>query len=216
MRRIHFTRLPKVLMVQLKRFQYIDGENRKITDTFKYYDDIQVGEVDYTLFSVVVHEGTHSNNGHYYSFIKKEKHQWLLFNDEKVQRVHRKQVFNYGGVSFRPHFQEKSHSVQVSTQKDTSTAYILIYIQKEHFSAMSASTLTLPPQIEHTINQEIEKARVRKRKQDQVKVFLVDESRLQHHRDSMGSLLFWPKSYNDKSFGQKLLRDMGSICKARV
>ncbi len=104
----------------------------------------------------------------------------------------------------------------MSSQKDTSTAYLLLYIQKEHFAAISAMPLSLPPEIDAVVRQEVEKGMVRKRKKDQVKVFLLDEGRLASRKDSMGSLLFWPKSFNDKSFGQRLLQDMGSVCKARV
>jgi uncharacterized UBP type Zn finger protein len=58
-----------------------------VTDRFRYDDEISVGGVEYRLFSVVVHEGTHANNGHYYSFVKKRRgddYEWLLFNDEKT------------------------------------------------------------------------------------------------------------------------------------
>ncbi len=76
---------PKVLMVQLKRF---DAVNRKISTMvqFSVYKPIFVKNRSYSLVSVVNHIGTTIACGHYTAHIKIGT-DWYVFNDHLVEKL---------------------------------------------------------------------------------------------------------------------------------
>jgi ubiquitin C-terminal hydrolase len=144
-----FEKLPKILLVQLKRFKYNECEMEKVHHAIEYPDEIDMsryyalkmgknGEIEYsndltyTLYAVVVHQGQ-INSGHYYVFIKDYRSQrWIKFNDKTVTYANAKEVFeqNYGGE-----FEEivvKDQEIQVITKESDRSAYILVYVQKDH------------------------------------------------------------------------------------
>ena len=68
---------PRVLVLVLLRFKY-DGETqsrRKLGRVVEYPEalavEVESGEVAYTLQSLVVHSGTESGEGHYYSLARR-------------------------------------------------------------------------------------------------------------------------------------------------
>jgi ubiquitin C-terminal hydrolase len=86
--------LPKVLIVQLKRFKMSNNYQRKLTYAINIPHEIQLDFLlkdkekhkDNTLYSlsaIVVHVGSGNDYGHYYCLIKISG-TWFIFNDEKV------------------------------------------------------------------------------------------------------------------------------------
>ncbi len=49
-------------------------------------------KIVYSLFSVIIHEGS-LDNGHYYAFCK-EGEEWFEFNDEKVNAITKDRVLD--------------------------------------------------------------------------------------------------------------------------
>jgi uncharacterized UBP type Zn finger protein len=45
------------------------------------------GETRFNLLSVIVHKGVKSTKGHYYSYTKRTKKEWVYCNDEHTQVV---------------------------------------------------------------------------------------------------------------------------------
>mmetsp|Transcript_34778 Transcript_34778/g.98602 ORF Transcript_34778/g.98602 Transcript_34778/m.98602 type:complete len:361 (+) Transcript_34778:308-1390(+) len=89
--------LPKVLLLHLKRFKYIEqlGRYKKLTyrvvfpmelKLFNTTDSCTGADSVYHLFAVVVHVGSGPNHGHYVSLVKSHN-SWLFFDDENVEPV---------------------------------------------------------------------------------------------------------------------------------
>lgn len=77
--------LPDTFPIQLKRF---NNQNQKIQTPMPHEPELTVKniageEAKYDLCSVVVHKGTGTKNGHYYTYVKKNDN-WYMFNDEVV------------------------------------------------------------------------------------------------------------------------------------
>jgi ubiquitin carboxyl-terminal hydrolase 7 len=112
----------------------------KINDAFEFYEhinldhymakDYPVGENDYTLHSVVVHQGS-VNSGHYYAFIKPTLEDiWILFNDETVRPADKYEVFenNFGG-NYNTYKARPKGEIVKTIKSFESNAYILVYIR---------------------------------------------------------------------------------------
>ncbi|CAL5224372.1 g7047 [Coccomyxa viridis] len=123
-KRMKIKALPHVLCLHLKRFKYIEQQDRmrklnyRVVFPFELKlrntsDDCKGADDFYDLFAVVVHVGQGPNHGHYVSFIKSSEH-WLLLDDELVDVVNESHVQQAFGT----------------TQEYNSTAehgYILLY-----------------------------------------------------------------------------------------
>jgi ubiquitin carboxyl-terminal hydrolase 9/13 len=116
-------KLPKVLALHLKRFEYSEEQNRmvklfhkiKYPSSFKLQSDIppetpEEGLKFYELYAVVVHIGGGPHHGHYVALVKTEDQGWLLFDDETVEKIEESFVMRFVGDS-----------------PDSATAYILFY-----------------------------------------------------------------------------------------
>jgi len=107
-------KLPDILIIQLKRFQYDVNTWRryKINNHFEFPENLSLLEKQYRIQGIVIHEGS-ADYGHYYSYIKNGD-VWIEFNDSKVLTVESSDVF------------EKSFG------KDRTSAYLLIYSSVNH------------------------------------------------------------------------------------
>ena len=85
----------------------------------------------YTLFSVLVHEGHGSSQGHYYAFINPELSQWYKFNDHIVEKAKIWEVFenNFGGKVKRGKITKMFDFEEVEYMSGTN-AYMLVYVRK--------------------------------------------------------------------------------------
>ncbi|GMH97272.1 hypothetical protein TrVE_jg6337 [Triparma verrucosa] len=94
-------RPPLTLIIQLKRFRYSPfGPSRsssKISKKVNYAKKLELPLSDkrvcvYNLTSVLVHVGTSSSSGHYYSYVKGISGKWFEMNDEFVRPVREEEV----------------------------------------------------------------------------------------------------------------------------
>lgn len=108
---VKFTKLPSVLFLNLKRYEFETGQMHKLMSKFVYTQHVDfknfVGskmDSRYVLYGVLVHRGQSTASGHYYSFINTSsdasKPEWYKFNDSIVTEVDESEAIedNYGGV----------------------------------------------------------------------------------------------------------------------
>jgi ubiquitin C-terminal hydrolase len=142
---LKFERLPNVLTLQLKRFEYNPTTYvlEKINDRFEYYDRIDLnqyvegeGGYVYKLISVLVHSGS-VNYGHYYCYCKADD-RWVKFNDTNVKYADDYEVFesNYGG-NFQIHRYLQKSIRNIELKSDSNT-YVLVYIKESEKEAILA------------------------------------------------------------------------------
>ncbi len=155
---VRFLDFPKVLMFQLKRFEYnpVKDSMEKINEMFEFPDQLildnyvtnkdsnskgtderrqenkPIVNYHYSLYSVVVHKGT-IDRGHYYAFMKPENgDQWFQFNDEIVRKSDLYEVFdnNYGG-NYKIYKHSERGIINEITHKSDGNAYLLVYIRND-------------------------------------------------------------------------------------
>lgn len=188
-----FESFPPVLHLQLKRFEYdfMVDDLVKIDDFYEFPDSIDLSPYldadlpelvknqnwNYKLHGVLVHQGTISN-GHYYAMIKPNatKDGWLKFDDDKVLKVLKHQVFdeNFGANEITQ--EEFSRMTRAEQQENlirrVTSAYMLVYYRESDLEEIlpeeeSAITDVISKHIPEQINAEIEEhKRLEKAKQD--------------------------------------------------
>ena len=94
-RRVTFQRLPKILVLHLKRFNY-NGLNMKLSKHLNFPDKLELNSflsesvcksgAQYSLYAVLVHSGFSSHSGHYYCFVKSPSGVWYKCNDSHVSK----------------------------------------------------------------------------------------------------------------------------------
>ncbi|CAD8115652.1 unnamed protein product [Paramecium primaurelia] len=138
-----FKKLPPIILINLKRYQF-DGQGfTKIHDSFQYdnvinFKDYLIDEEDkyYELYAVLVHRGEAINHGHYYCYIKPffQSQQWFKFDDKFVTRATQKEVFqnNFGGQYQLPEYNEDLGEVIVENKNNPETAYMLVYLDRNN------------------------------------------------------------------------------------
>ncbi|KAL6530378.1 hypothetical protein OROHE_014731 [Orobanche hederae] len=100
-----FLKFPSIATFQLKRFGMDNKETKKIEkpvsfplelDLLSFAADTvaQDEEKKYTLYGVIVHEGSTLESGHYYCFVQISPGLWFRFNDEWVSRVDEYEVLS--------------------------------------------------------------------------------------------------------------------------
>ncbi|OEL25404.1 Ubiquitin carboxyl-terminal hydrolase 25 [Dichanthelium oligosanthes] len=85
-------RAPKVLVIQLKRFEGINGGKINRNIEFKeslvlsdfMYNKNQDSQPVYNLFGCIVHSGLSPESGHYYAYVKDAVGRWFCCNDSHV------------------------------------------------------------------------------------------------------------------------------------
>lgn len=106
---IKIAKLPKVLVINLKRFKYDELVDKmvKLFDLISYplnmrllntTDDKNKAQM-YELYALVVHIGGGPTHGHYISICKYRDGLWLLFDDETVEVVDSQYVQRFFGNS---------------------------------------------------------------------------------------------------------------------
>lgn len=139
---IIFETLPKVLQIQLKRFEYdyLTGRMAKVNDRHEFYEEINLSKytedkanVIYKLFSVIVHTGT-ATEGHYLAYISPGLDgNWFRFNDDSVDKAVKTQALesNFGGNVYELVVNDSCSLAEVLSKSDRS-AYMLVYINSAY------------------------------------------------------------------------------------
>ena len=89
--------LPRVFIVQLKRFEFSEGVHQKINTFVDYSFDLDLSDFseekkEYSLVGVVKHKGKSLGNGHYIACCRLDNNEWYEFNDNMVRKIDRNQV----------------------------------------------------------------------------------------------------------------------------
>lgn len=99
-------RCPPLLTIQLKRFSVFSfshsGSAQKINKKVRFDSSLdmapflsQPGDpLRYSLYAVIVHEGSSMGSGHYVCYAKAGNGVWYLFNDSEVRQVSEQTVLN--------------------------------------------------------------------------------------------------------------------------
>ncbi|KAI8836798.1 hypothetical protein BJ741DRAFT_605213 [Chytriomyces cf. hyalinus JEL632] len=134
-KRMKIKSLPNILVVHLKRFKYQENLQRFMKlnyrvvfpfdlKLFNTTDDAQDPDCLYTLSSVIVHLGIGPHQGHYISLVKSHDN-WIVFDDDTVERVDESEISRYYGDLNNP-----------------GTGYILLYERVGLDSGRIVSSMT--------------------------------------------------------------------------
>lgn len=91
---------PQVLAVHLKRFSsHVQGQkiDRKVAfgptlDLKPFVTGPYEGDLNYTLYGVLVHHGWSTHSGHYYCFVRTSSGMWYSLDDNQVVQVNERRV----------------------------------------------------------------------------------------------------------------------------
>ena len=111
-------KLPNILIISLERFQFIQNDYLKLRRMITYpLYDFEIENKKYDLYGVVNHIGSLSS-GHYNAIIK-NKNEWILCDDDKVNSIKENEVINkntyilfYISKDFNPN--NKNYSIIIS------------------------------------------------------------------------------------------------------
>lgn len=157
---VKFQKLPSVLQIQLKRFEYNSsrGMMTKVNERFEFYPEVDLNPYvvlqsefnKYRLFSILAHSGT-LGKGHYSSFISPGlDHVWYQFNDNTVDKALPTQAVeaNWGGEIEDISISGIGNIVYGKKKCDTS-AYMLVYIRISEKNTVLPyiSDLAIPPKL---------------------------------------------------------------------
>lgn len=123
-KRTRVKKLPTILVLHLKRFQFLGQYNRTLKLSHRVVFPLELRVFDtssdavnpdrlYDLAAVVVHCGTGINRGHYIAIVKSHRF-WLLFDDDAVDKI-------------EPSVMEEFYGLTSEIQKSSETGYILFY-----------------------------------------------------------------------------------------
>lgn len=130
--------VPPILLLHLTRFDYnMELGESKVFTKWAYYNSLNLSrympdqpyeETQYTLYSVLVHFGSNTGNGHYYCFLRSNG-VWYRFNDEYVTPATLNEVFgsNFGGYTLNYWGSNVPHM---------NNAYLLVYIRSSLLSVL--------------------------------------------------------------------------------
>lgn len=98
-RQLKFWTLPKVLMINIKRY---DAYGRKVRTAiipeleidFKPHVIGYQQDTNYEIYAAAIHTGGSTQGGHYYAIIRTNDNEWHMFNDTQVSRVDPSRITN--------------------------------------------------------------------------------------------------------------------------
>ena len=95
-KRFTIQRLPRVLTLQLKRFDFNSMFGGKVNKEVNYPEHIDMrpfmsdphgSSQWYRLYAVLVHLGFSCHSGHYYCYVRSSNGCWFCMNDSQVSQV---------------------------------------------------------------------------------------------------------------------------------
>ncbi|XP_047128161.1 ubiquitin carboxyl-terminal hydrolase 46 isoform X1 [Hydra vulgaris] len=123
-KRMMVKKLPQILALHLKRFKYVEQQQRftklshRVTfplqlRLFNTLENATHRDRLYDLSAIVVHCGTGPNRGHYIAIVKSHNI-WLLFDDDIVDKIETRSIEDFFGLT-------------TDVQKNSECGYILFY-----------------------------------------------------------------------------------------
>lgn len=226
-----FQLFPPVLHLQLKRFEYdfMIDDLSKINDLYEFPDlidlspyldeDLPLEEKQknwtYKLHGVLVHQGSISN-GHYYAMIKpsSSSNQWYRFEDDKVWKVTRSQVFqdNFGANEISDvQYSKLSRIEQGEYVLNRSTsAYMLVYYRETNLQDILPDNddeidneipKFIPKDIEHQLNESQMLESLKQQQLHNIEVKFITLGMFQHYHE----FGLFHDSVNTKFYDEKLI-----------
>ncbi|XP_053208335.1 ubiquitin carboxyl-terminal hydrolase 46-like [Panonychus citri] len=127
-KRMRIKKLPMILALHLKRFKYMESQNRHTKISYRVVFPLELRLFNkastrsgddklYDLVAVVIHCGPGPNRGHYITIVKSFGF-WLLFDDELVEKMDVSSIEDFYGITS-------------DTQKSSESCYILLYQARE-------------------------------------------------------------------------------------
>ena len=89
-KKLSIAKNPEVLIIHLKRFNYVDGRMEKDETHIGVHKVLQIAEVSYELVGVVKHNGS-KESGHYIANVR-TPNGWLILNDAEVEKLEQKEL----------------------------------------------------------------------------------------------------------------------------
>lgn len=158
---VKFEYFPPVLHLHLKRFAFDTRtwSPHKIHDRYEFSELLNLNEFidsdedfSYLLHSVLVHSGN-DQRGHYYAFVNlmndvRDKGKWYKFNDEHVARVKRTEAIRdtFGSSALEEGMEHELKRRKLIPLSQAS-AYMLVYIRKNHWNSVMGQIQPVPEQI---------------------------------------------------------------------
>ncbi|OHT06064.1 hypothetical protein TRFO_05721 [Tritrichomonas foetus] len=135
------TKAPKILIIQLKRFEYnlLTKERDKLNNFYKFNHSIDFSPVTgshesvfYDLCGVVQHTGS-ALSGHYFSDVHRDNGKWLCLNDVTVRKINGDSLplDAAGGTEEITVYDDKTKSSKQVTIDKSTNAYLLFYRIRE-------------------------------------------------------------------------------------
>eukprot|EP01111_Echinosteliopsis_oligospora_P015414 TRINITY_DN6100_c0_g1_i1.p1 TRINITY_DN6100_c0_g1~~TRINITY_DN6100_c0_g1_i1.p1 ORF type:complete len:379 (-),score=80.65 TRINITY_DN6100_c0_g1_i1:129-1265(-) len=108
-KRMKIKKLPKILVVHLKRFKFIEQlqQHKKLSYRVTFplelilqntSHDVVEPDTKYNLFAVVVHVGSGPNHGHYVCMVK-SANTWLIFDDDHIDIINESELGSCFGAA---------------------------------------------------------------------------------------------------------------------
>lgn len=186
-----FETFPSVLHLQLKRFEY-DFQRDMMVKVNDRYEFPEVWDASpylsetsdksesyiYHLHGVLVHSGD-MNAGHYYAFLKPEKHgDFYKFDDDRVTRATKREAMdeNFGG-DYGPNGSGGGLKMQNPFSRTWSTkrsmsAYMLVYIRETRLDQILPTSESIQPPKHLPLALAEERATIEKRKKEREEAHL--------------------------------------------
>ncbi|SSD60241.1 related to Ubiquitin carboxyl-terminal hydrolase 15 [Saccharomycodes ludwigii] len=194
-----FQSFPPILHLQLKRFEYDFQYDRliKINDKYEFPDSIDLSpylensekSCIYDLHGVLVHSGE-IDTGHYYALIKPGvEDKWFRFDDDRVLRVTKREVFdeNFGcerlpDEEVKKFTRAKYQSYVLSRQ---TSAYMLVYIARSQETEIlkNVTLEDVPSYVIEELDKEIKEKERKKKEQEEL--YLYYKLNIHSHRNFM-------------------------------
>ena len=214
-----FSSLPKILIIQLKRFEYnVEHKQmdkvysacsfQKQLDLTQYTNNTTHNKnAKYVCRGVIVHSGN-IDNGHYYAFIHDKNNNWYKFNDSIVEHAYEYEVFdnNYGGEMFFYTYSTNFGKITKTKRGQNASAYLLMYVREDCLSEIycmkhKASTATRNNNISIVNNSQMHLPRIKTnilslQAIPKIKVYLITDEIIKHTSNGLG-LLFYEHNYID-------------------
>ena len=151
---ISISKWPDYLVLQLQRWEFSieTGERHKLNHEFAFPVDLKGEDIkcnfteqkcnfDYTLASVIIHQGT-AYQGHYTAIVQGDDGEWYFCDDKKIQYFDINELANFA--------YGKGPNDDSQTPEDIFTGYLLFYKKKD----LENIDVKCPPDLESEINEE--------------------------------------------------------------